>query len=118
MGRNTYEPQICPMAVRAGFGIDGKTPVTVSLDGNVRTWDVSTGLLLRTLENHPNYVLSAAISSDAHILAAGNLDGNVELWDVDSGGLIRRVYGSFQDLAKLVFCFITEFHEMFKCLNV
>src|SRR3990172_8896087 len=91
MGRNTYEPQICPMAVRAGFGIDGKTPVTVSLDGNVRTWDVSTGLLLRTLENHPNYVLSAAISSDAHILAAGNLDGNVELWDVDSGGLISTI---------------------------
>lgn len=60
-------------------------------DKVVNLWDPNTGELLRTLEEHTEYVETVAFSSDGDILASGSTDGWVRLWNPQSGQLIRTL---------------------------
>jgi WD40 repeat protein len=60
----------------------------------MRLWDVGTGQLLHSFEEHPesktkNTVLSVAFSRDGTSALAGTTEGTLQLWDIDRGALRR-----------------------------
>jgi WD40 repeat protein len=59
--------------------------------------------LIRTLEGHSSYVISAAISPDGKTLASGGMDNAIKLWDMASGRLIRTLIGHSSDVHSVVF---------------
>lgn len=82
---------------------DGKTFVTVSLDGTLKTWSIEAALKylkesdvkggttpgvpkpLRTVTAHSRYGVTAlAVSPDGRRFATGATDGSVKLWDADT----------------------------------
>ena len=54
-------------------------------DGTITLWDVSTGTLSATFEEHMDEVTSLSFSPDGTILASGSRDHTVRLWDVSTG---------------------------------
>ncbi len=72
------------------FSPDGVLLATGSSDGNIKLWDVSTGWLIRTLEQGNN-VYSVDFCPSGGILASGNVDGYIKIWEVATGRLIRNL---------------------------
>ena len=75
------------------FSPDGRTVISGSAYGTVRTWDVTTGKLVRTLPlckpgsgNPCNFDICLAKGR----IASCDLEG-VKLWDLNSGSLIRKI---------------------------
>ena len=67
-------------------------------DEDVNLWDPHTGELLRTLEEHSDYVKNVAFSPDGEILASTSSDGWVRLWNPQTGQLIRT-FRSLEDVS-------------------
>jgi WD40 repeat protein len=100
---NVYSHPVHKKAVTgAAFLPDGKTFVTVSLDGTLKTWETAAALkYLKELEDnrdakpmlpkpvltvtaHSGYgVTCVAVSPDGKRLATGSADGSVKLWDAE-----------------------------------
>ncbi|MEV8631077.1 pentapeptide repeat-containing protein, partial [Streptosporangium sp. NPDC051023] len=91
-------------AVQLTFPQDGFTRTIVwSPDGSllasayggkrVRIWDSATGVLVRTLGHHVDWVYSVAWSPDAVHLVTGGDDGTVRIWDPATGTLIHTLEG-------------------------
>jgi WD40 repeat protein len=53
-------------------------------DCSVRVWEVSTGLLLKTLKGHKEYVTGLAFATD-EMLVSSSADGKVIFWNATSG---------------------------------
>lgn len=70
---------------RIEFTPDGKNFITASLDCDVHLWD-SQFERWRTFTS-PSPVLTAAISQNAEMLAAGGDDQTLRVWDVESSDL-------------------------------
>ncbi len=64
-----------------------------SEDRTVKLWDASTGLCLKNLQGHTNWILSVAFSPNGNILATGSEDQTVKLWDVSTGQCLRTLQG-------------------------
>ena len=86
--------QVSSVAFRKG----GAMLATGEYDGNTYLWDVTTGSLIRTLNDPgtsngtvPPSVNSVAFSPDGNTLAAGDGDGSTYLWNVASGNPIRTL---------------------------
>jgi WD40 repeat protein len=82
VGRPQLELQLGHIEIVLGvaFSRDGKMLASSSQDGAVKLWEVSTGMLQRTLTGHTGAVWCAAFSPDGRSLATGGSDGNVRLW--------------------------------------
>ncbi len=78
--------------LRIVFDHAGERLATAGFDGDVRIWDVETGLLLATLPGstgpgipgNPNVLFSA----DGAQVLTGTLDGALRLWDSGTGELV------------------------------
>ena len=64
-----------------------------SFDNTVKLWDARSGDLLRTLEDHGEWVWSVAFDPQGSILASGSDDQTVKLWDARSGQPLRSLEG-------------------------
>lgn len=84
----------------AVFLPDGKTVVSAGVDQSLRVWDVSTGRLLRTLDNHTAAVNDLAVrqlpplpegegATDPPLVASAAADRTVRLWQPTIGRLVR-----------------------------
>ncbi|KAH7886860.1 WD40-repeat-containing domain protein [Phlebopus sp. FC_14] len=74
------------------FSPDGKSVVTGADDGEIRLWDVASGLQVgETLKGHSSTVLSVAISKDGTRIASGGVDGKVMLWDATTLGVLHSL---------------------------
>ena len=75
---------------RVLFSPDGTTLASVSWDGTIRLWDVSTGENIKTIPVHHYGIVS--FSPDGRTLASGS--GNeIHLFDVSTGMHIRTLKG-------------------------
>ncbi len=72
---------------------DGKQLASAGLDRAVRTWDATTGKLLRVYNGHQAYVDSVAWSPDGRFIASASADRTVRLWDPATGTEIRSLAG-------------------------
>jgi WD40 repeat protein len=69
----------------AVFAPDSRWLASGGADNSIRLWDVDSGLELRTLMGHQNWVRSLAVNSNGDLLASGSNDRTIKLWSVSSG---------------------------------
>jgi WD40 repeat protein len=72
-------------------------------DSRVRLWDVKTGVLLKTLIGHSNWVRSVAFSPDSKVIASGSDDETVILWDAKTGEMLHTLRGYSGWVTSVVF---------------
>lgn len=72
---------------------DGHLIASTSRDKVVKLWDRKTGLKIRTLVGHREWVTSAAFSPDGQTILSCSDDRTVRLWEVATGKRIRTLTG-------------------------
>nr|CAA6813661.1 MAG: High-affnity carbon uptake protein Hat/HatR [uncultured Thiotrichaceae bacterium] len=75
------------------FSHNSKYIANASFDGNIRVWNVATGLPLGKWHAHSGKAYSVAFSPDDKHLAAGLEDNSINLWSLDDGRLVNRFKG-------------------------
>jgi len=73
------------------FSPDGKKLVSGSVDGTIRIWQVSDGMLLMPPLKNSNSENSVAFSPDGKTLASGSYDGVIRLWDITDGKTVFHI---------------------------
>lgn len=58
---------------------------SASADTTINLWDVATGELVNTFNEHADEVTAIAFHPDGSTLASGSADGTIRLWDLSSG---------------------------------
>ncbi|MDM9385148.1 NB-ARC domain-containing protein [Chlorogloeopsis sp. ULAP01] len=74
-------------------GGEGGILASGSHDHTVRLWDVSTGVVLKTIQGHTNWVYSVAFSPQGNLLVSGSGDRTIKLWDISTGQLLKTLQG-------------------------
>jgi WD40 repeat protein len=59
--------------------------------GDIRIWDMTHEILLRTLSGYMSSVFALTISPDGTLLAAGGIQGTIRFWSMQNGTLIRVI---------------------------
>ncbi len=68
----------------ARFAAGGRV-ITACGDGAARSWDASTGRLVRTYKSTSRFLAEVDLSPDGSILVGGDGDGQLRFWDAASG---------------------------------
>ena len=65
----------------------GTSPLALGAyeDGNLRIWDASTGILVKTLTGHAGAVTCSAVSADGSVAVSGGAAGEVKVWTLPEG---------------------------------
>jgi WD40 repeat protein/tRNA A-37 threonylcarbamoyl transferase component Bud32 len=92
---------ISPMASVA-LSADGLRAAAGS-DAQIQVWDVRTGLLLKTLKGHTNWVKCVTFSPQGTLLASASSDKSIRLWDVTTGQQQAVLRGHTSDVLAVVF---------------
>ena len=72
---------------------DWRYAVSGSYDKTLRLWDLESGELLRTLEDHTDHVQAVAVTPDGARAVSGSMDKTLKLWDLESGMLLHTMKG-------------------------
>lgn len=62
-------------------------------DKTVKLWEISTGRLVKTFEDHAGNVSSVAFSPDGRYVLTGGSDKRAKLWEIASGRKIKTFEG-------------------------
>ena len=81
---------------------DDKLLASGSHDNTVCLWDTTTGILLKTLKGHTDWVHSVVWSPDGLFLASGGKDNTVRLWDTKTFNCERILEGHSNSVKSLV----------------
>jgi len=60
---------------------DGQFALSASWDGDLRLWDINTGLTTKRFQHHTKDVLSVAFSADNRQIISGSRDKTMKLWN-------------------------------------
>ncbi|WP_158633719.1 WD40 repeat domain-containing protein [Tautonia sociabilis] len=73
------------------YSPDGRTLVSLGLDGSVRLWEGESGWASkREIRFDGKVSLCVAMTSDGRTLATGHIDGSVRLWDATTGAMLQE----------------------------
>ncbi|WP_298867439.1 WD40 repeat domain-containing protein [uncultured Gimesia sp.] len=89
----TYEFQKITTTPDGKYAITGKNPP--------RVWDLSSGKVIRTLENHPGNISCMTVSPDGNQVIAGTNEREVVIWDFSSGNLAHIFNGHLDRVTSL-----------------
>ncbi|KAG0318916.1 U3 small nucleolar RNA-associated protein 13 [Linnemannia gamsii] len=64
---------------------DGHTLVSASRSLLLKTWDLRTGTLIRSLKAHDAPIIVMDIDRTSSLVATGSADGTVKVWDIAGG---------------------------------
>ncbi|KAF9923420.1 U3 small nucleolar RNA-associated protein 13 [Linnemannia zychae] len=64
---------------------DGRTLVSASRSLLLKTWDLRTGTLVRSLKAHDAPIIVMDIDRTSSLVATGSADGTVKVWDIAGG---------------------------------
>jgi len=76
---------LCVVAVSG----NGRRAVSASSDKTLKVWDVPSGLELRTLRGHRNFVNSVVVSEDGRHAISASWDKTLKVWDLETGRDLR-----------------------------
>ncbi len=71
------------------FTPDGKYLVSSGQGGDVKIWEVNSGLLCRTISAHNGWLTPVALTPDGTFAAVGCEDGAIRIWNLLNGKLDR-----------------------------
>jgi small GTP-binding protein len=83
---------------------DGRTLATADNNGDIRLWDMTSGLVRKTLEGF-DHAVSVTWSPDGKLLAAGGDNGLIRIWDAETERLIISLEGHTAGINSLSFSF-------------
>ena len=63
---------------------NGRLAVSASSDKTLKVWDVATGLELRTLKGHSDWVNSVAVSDEGRLAVSASDDKTLKVWDISA----------------------------------
>jgi hypothetical protein len=72
-------------------------------DDIIKLWDVSSGVNIKTFEEHAGDINAVAVSPDGRSVLSGGWRGSLKLWDVTTGEEIRTFKGHSDDVTSVVF---------------
>jgi WD40 repeat protein/tRNA A-37 threonylcarbamoyl transferase component Bud32 len=85
------------------YGPDSRMLASGGADGLLRTWDATTGKLLRDFHGHTRAVTGVAFSPDGRLLASSSWDKTVKVWDVATGRLLNTFTGHSREATRVAF---------------
>jgi WD40 repeat protein/tRNA A-37 threonylcarbamoyl transferase component Bud32 len=95
-------------ATAVAFHPDGRQLATaggeVGRPGQIKTWDMASGRLLRTFpRSHNNMITALAFHPAGKVLASASDDGTIGLWEVDSGRELTHLTGHSEHVNSVAF---------------
>jgi WD40 repeat protein/serine/threonine protein kinase len=72
---------------------DGRRVVSVGDDGDMRTWDTSTGRCIRSFHSQARYGTPVAADAQGKWAVTGNDDGKLRIWDLSACACLRVFEG-------------------------
>lgn len=87
----------------AAFSADGKSVVTVAVDGLCVMWDLASGKERYRISQGDTPVRSVSLSADGKLIATGNDARRICLWDASSGEHVRTFSDAKQHVFGLAF---------------
>jgi WD40 repeat protein len=78
---------------------DGKTLAAGGCDRLIRLWNLSTGKLEQTIENHADWVLGLALTADGKYLLSSARDKTAKVWDLKAKESVK----TFPDHQNIVY---------------
>jgi WD40 repeat protein/uncharacterized caspase-like protein len=85
------------------YSPDGKYLVSGGGDNTIKIWDMSNGLLLRTLIGHKQPIKSVAVSKDSKRIASGSEDNSIKIWELSTGNLLHTLKGHKEDVERVCY---------------
>ena len=73
------------------FSPDDRMLATGDLKGNVRLWNIETGMLIHELQSHSRKITAIDFLKDGTRLVTASIDNTVGQWDVSTGKEIQEV---------------------------
>ncbi|MBD2460345.1 pentapeptide repeat-containing protein [Oscillatoria sp. FACHB-1407] len=83
------------------FSCDGQMLISSSFDCTIKLWQLTgdrhpqsdslSVQLVRTLEEHANWVLSVATNPQVKLFASGSADETIKLWDLQTGQCLKTL---------------------------
>jgi WD40 repeat protein/transcriptional regulator with XRE-family HTH domain len=75
------------------FSPDGNLMAAGTANGDVRLWQVPSGIPFLSYQAHSDWVRSVTINSKGNMLASSSDDKTVRLWDVNTGDCLKTLQG-------------------------
>lgn len=67
--------------VRAFSYLGNEQLASGSRDATIKIWDLNTGLCVKTLFGHTDYILSLAKLKENSLIASGSADLTIKIWN-------------------------------------